>query len=506
MSFKTDSLTTNYSAFELTNALVRDFLKVHDIDSVDISYEERAKSTRLTASIKGELRTREVSAVQGNHEANLSLLESLVLTLLSSSSELFGGLEIEAIKEDRCDVDEIRSKSNGVVKVKDKGLEKPSIITDVSGADHKIESNVSESYEIDDLNLNLQQRQPYHESLTARNANNKKCKELNEFNDEVSIEPLHNCDSPNVESNITRSEKEVHQDLETQRKNKRRSSPVIPAKLNNDLINREGLDYTPGDGVMSPTQNTVQHQSPLASPYSNTRRFPTPHRPQTALVIRRERVNLLRRASTPNQRTRAAFVSSEPIRKIREKLSFNEERKRCSSRESWIPENIRRKMVQREFSVAKINYQYREKFRLKQKNQHKFEPSTLERSKSKEKYGIAQRKPCGLCNRTFLPENLVLAVTLKAILDLRETWGTKYDPDSAAIKINPNLKRAPLCYNETRVCVFCAQLFDNQEMYRPSWKAKQAERRRTQIEQDELMQKISDDPLVQSQQCIDRIR
>ena len=124
---------------------------------------------------------------------------------------------------------------------------------------------------------------------------------------------------------------------------------------------------------------------------------------------------------------------------------------------------------------------------------------SLERSLSKEKFGIEQRKPCGLCCVKFLPVNLVLAVPLKAVLDIRDSWGDKFDPEgSRRVRVNPNLRKAPACYNSTRVCAFCAQLFDQQqEAYRPSWEAKEAEKERLKDLEEAARRKVENDPLSQ---------
>jgi len=92
-----------------------------------------------------------------------------------------------------------------------------------------------------------------------------------------------------------------------------------------------------------------------------------------------------------------------------------------------------------------------------------------------------------------------MAVPLKAILDIRDSWGDAFDPEGVReIKVNPNLRRAPACYNERKVCAFCAQLFDQQQdTYRPSWEAKEAERVRLKEIEEEKERKVLDDPLTQ---------
>ena len=108
-----------------------------------------------------------------------------------------------------------------------------------------------------------------------------------------------------------------------------------------------------------------------------------------------------------------------------------------------------------------------------------------------------KKVPCGLCCMKFLPVNLVLSVPLKAVLDIRDSWGTKFDPEGAKkVRVNRNLRKAPLCYDEVKVCGFCAQLFHyQQDKYRPSWEAKEAERIKSKEAQEAMQRKAYWDPL-----------
>ena len=168
------------------------------------------------------------------------------------------------------------------------------------------------------------------------------------------------------------------------------------------------------------------------------------------------------------------------------------------SKESWIPEEIRQKMLKRDLAVAMVNFEAKETC-MSSMNSTQRNSDSLERSLSKEKFGIEQRKHCGLCCLKFLPVNLVLAVPLKAVLDIRDSWGDKFDSEgSRRVRVNPNLKKAPACYNSTRVCAFCSQLFDRQqETYRPSWEAKEAEKERQNNLEEAAKQKVENDLLSQ---------
>jgi len=171
--------------------------------------------------------------------------------------------------------------------------------------------------------------------------------------------------------------------------------------------------------------------------------------------------------------------------------------RKATSRENWIPEEVRQKMVERDLVVAMENLESKQ-VRLNS-NMNVVKQRSLdsfERSLSKEKYGIEQRKPCGLCCSRFLPVNLVMAVPLKAVLDIRDSWGDKYDPEgSIRVRVNPNLRKAPACYNSARLCAFCSQLFDRQqETYRPSWEAKEAEKERIREMEEAAHWKVVNDP------------
>ena len=169
-----------------------------------------------------------------------------------------------------------------------------------------------------------------------------------------------------------------------------------------------------------------------------------------------------------------------------------------ASNQHWIPELVRTRQIRRDLSVAKQNVEttmVREEAKELEASRHKL--NALELSKSKEKFGIEHKVACGCCCMQFLPLNLTLSVPLKAILDIRDSWGVKFDPKGASnVRINQNLRKAPLCYDEVKVCAFCSQLFMyQQEIYRPSWEAKEAEKTRLREEAEMSARKAYWDPL-----------
>jgi len=98
----------------------------------------------------------------------------------------------------------------------------------------------------------------------------------------------------------------------------------------------------------------------------------------------------------------------------------------------------------------------------------------------------------------FLPINLVLSVPLKAVLDMRESWGDQFDPkpNKRLTRMNKNMQSGPMVYSSVRVCTFCAQLFTKQqEVYRPSYALKEAERRQKEESAIAATKKAYWDPL-----------
>jgi len=180
---------------------------------------------------------------------------------------------------------------------------------------------------------------------------------------------------------------------------------------------------------------------------------------------------------------------------VRAPLSDGKQR----SKENWIPEEFRQKMLKRDLAIAMVNLEAKETCNITIKHMTQRNTDLLERSLSMEKFGIEQRRPCGLCCIKFLPVNLILAVPLKAVLDIRDSWGNKFDPEGRhRVRVNPNMRKAPGCYNSIRVCAFCAQLFDKQQdTYRPSFEAKEAEKQRLRSLQEEAKTKVENDPLSQ---------
>jgi hypothetical protein len=97
--------------------------------------------------------------------------------------------------------------------------------------------------------------------------------------------------------------------------------------------------------------------------------------------------------------------------------------------------------------------------------------SPLNKSKTREHLGLVREQKCGLCCRSFLPVNLLGVVSLKAIHDIHNVWESTrglINDANLPCKRKGQMK-APGCYEPTQICVFCCQMFyDQQHVYRPT--------------------------------------
>lgn len=144
-------------------------------------------------------------------------------------------------------------------------------------------------------------------------------------------------------------------------------------------------------------------------------------------------------------------------------VSFNDEDAADNgvrSTENWIPMEVRMRMIRDEITNAafKVEERHREQRRLKK---WQTETTALDLEKVKDKYSQKRCKFCALCEQQYLPINLPMTVSYKAIMDLRLSWGHT--------GVDSILSKPPRCYDTVRVCMFCAQFFDSpqgQEAYR----------------------------------------
>jgi len=203
-------------------------------------------------------------------------------------------------------------------------------------------------------------------------------------------------------------------------------------------------------------------------------------------------------------------------------------RKIKPSNENWIPDLERSRSLARDFGVLKANLTDIQKREMQERREMKqFLVSDLEKARNAESLGQTHRHACGCCLQKFLPLNLPLRVSQKAVLDIRIKWGgnltsktvfgginppigqylagTEVAPDGTILnpegtfnaskledfmaassasntlaqkdpakksyieKIQERLSRMPRCYSDVPICTFCSQFFQNQADYRPSY-------------------------------------
>lgn len=184
------------------------------------------------------------------------------------------------------------------------------------------------------------------------------------------------------------------------------------------------------------------------------------------------------------------------------KSKFSKKKSAVHSEENWIPEVTRMGSIARDIQVAKesmsdiIMREITAKRELK-----RFLISPLETAKIQESLGTTKKKRCSCCLQKFLYCNLPLKVSQKAILDIRIKWTGGLNSDSIFNNTASNeplyksenfsaswmedfekserLKVVPRCYDEVWVCFFCAQFFQRQESYRPSYQQIVAEEEAT---------------------------
>jgi hypothetical protein len=156
------------------------------------------------------------------------------------------------------------------------------------------------------------------------------------------------------------------------------------------------------------------------------------------------------------------------------------------SSENWVPEIIRMRSLHRDFSVAKENLGDIIKRETSERREMKqFQKSPYDIAVQEESLGTTHKVPCACCFQMFLYVNLPVRVTQKAVLDIRAKWSgglnsaTVFTGVVSQNKREDRLKAIPRCYDDARVCYFCAQFFLVQEDYRPTFQQITYEERKT---------------------------
>jgi len=196
--------------------------------------------------------------------------------------------------------------------------------------------------------------------------------------------------------------------------------------------------------------------------------------------------------------------------------------------EFYMPVEMRERMLRRSMEVLRANEEASGRWSGHvASHQRHATLDALRKCHEEEGYQLKKKRSCGLCEVKFSEVNLPVAVTIKAIYDLRHTWmvrraqqleaqrlaalrdaslqkragspptgGGGGGPDSGAdllaegggddkaegaakqrvtlLTHNGALLQPTRSYDQKRVCAFCAQFFSFDEVYRPSFGAKLA--------------------------------
>ena len=178
-----------------------------------------------------------------------------------------------------------------------------------------------------------------------------------------------------------------------------------------------------------------------------------------------------------NNKHLPTYVSNPIIKKTIETLAAEKYSKSGKpSSENWVPEIARMKVIERHIAVAKETLKDIMIREITNERENKrLNVTDLQRARFEEQLGATKKIQCGSCCQKFLYVNLPLVVTQKAVLDIRRKWsGLTSDNvfggnDNNESKKDSRLTAIPRCYDEVRVCVFCAQFFKDQNEYRPSY-------------------------------------
>ncbi len=91
--------------------------------------------------------------------------------------------------------------------------------------------------------------------------------------------------------------------------------------------------------------------------------------------------------------------------------------------EYWISQDFRQRSLRRDLQVLRRNDEEQQRLRSVMVAQTKHQAQgALQKNHVLEDYGRSKKRPCGVCDVLFSVENLPVAVTLKAIYDLRHSW------------------------------------------------------------------------------------
>lgn len=178
------------------------------------------------------------------------------------------------------------------------------------------------------------------------------------------------------------------------------------------------------------------------------------------------------------------------------------------SSENWIPEPIRFRSLHRELMTMQENLRSTLSFeRDNSREIRRFHTTDLQRTLLQEELQMKKKVKCGCCLQIFSDCNLPMKVPIKAILDIRKKW-TSDKPSTGGEwwrKDDERLSAIPRCYEAVLICTFCAQFFDIQEEYRPSFDKIRREVKRKQYLEAKRLEKQYWDPLKTGEMEMERL-
>eukprot|EP01038_Epipyxis_sp_PR26KG_P007730 gene7730-10505_t len=259
--------------------------------------------------------------------------------------------------------------------------------------------------------------------------------------------------------------------------------------------------------------NTDQLDSP-SPPYPSTRRPNSGSKFETSHIIQADS-NGKHSKSKSNQITIKSKLDT-----IDRSSGVNFKSANKISSENWIPEQLRLKSIHRDIGVAFSSLDDIVKRETNiAREMKRLAISDLQRAQVEESLGSTKKIPCGCCLKKFLYVNLPLKVSRKAVLDIRIKWSGMLNSSNVFIASqhfevnNPHPKKSSSptkemnelqntnfdvewkFYDEVGVCVFCAQFFDIQEEYRPSFQTITHQERKAAYLEDKRRQEEYWDPL-----------
>lgn len=178
------------------------------------------------------------------------------------------------------------------------------------------------------------------------------------------------------------------------------------------------------------------------------------------------------------------------------------------SSENWIPEPIRFRSLHRELMTMQENLRSTLSFEKDNSREiRRFQTTELQKTLIQEELQMKKKLKCGCCLQIYSECNLPMKVPIKAILDIRKKW-TSDKPMTGEEwwrKDDERLSAIPRCYEPVLICTFCAQFFDVQEEYRPSFDTIRREVKRKQYLEAKRLEKQYWDPLKTGEMEMERL-